>query len=65
MQSKVDALTVAGFVVVHGVRESDRVNPRPPPSRLPLVQGCHADVFGRTDGRTDGRTIGRWPWGRP
>jgi hypothetical protein len=28
-------------------------------------QGCHADVFGRTDGRTDGRTIGRWPWGRP
>jgi hypothetical protein len=37
MQSKVDALTVAGFVVVHGVRESDRVNPKPPPSRLPPI----------------------------
>jgi hypothetical protein len=27
----------------------------------PAAQGCHADVFRRTDGRT----IGRWPRGRP
>jgi hypothetical protein len=36
-QSEVDALTIAGFVVVHRVRESNRVKPRPPPSRLPPV----------------------------
>jgi hypothetical protein len=36
-QSEIDAFTVAGFVVVHRVRESDRVKPMPPPSRLPLM----------------------------
>jgi hypothetical protein len=34
---RVDALTVTSFVVVHGVRERDRVKPRPPPSKLPPV----------------------------
>jgi hypothetical protein len=33
----------------------------PPADGEAVGQGCHADVFGRTDGRT----IGRWPWGRP
>jgi hypothetical protein len=34
---RVDALTAASFVVVHGVHESDRVKPKPLPSKLPLV----------------------------
>jgi hypothetical protein len=37
LRRQVDALTVVSFMVVHGVHESNRVKPRPPPSRLPLV----------------------------
>jgi hypothetical protein len=44
----------------HQIILEDNVKPiRQRPYRL--NQGCHADVFGRTDGRT----IGRWPRGRP